>query len=103
MIEPLGGPVYWLPFVICFVVAYLIGSIPFGVIVTRLGGAGDLRAIGSGNIGATNVLRTGHKGLALATLILGVLKGALPAWLAGRYGPDMAVGAGLGALLRHCL
>src|ERR671918_3139333 len=102
MIDPMGGPAYWLPFAVCFFVAYLIGSIPFGVIVTRLGGAGDLRAIGSGNIGATNVLRTGHKGLATLTLILDVLKGALPVWLAGRYGPDMAVVAGLAAVLGHC-
>jgi glycerol-3-phosphate acyltransferase PlsY len=102
MIDPLGGPAYWLPFAACFLIAYLIGSIPFGVVLTRLGGAGDLRAIGSGNIGATNVLRTGRKGLALATLILDVLKGALPVWLAGRYGPDMAVVAGLGAVLGHC-
>jgi acyl phosphate:glycerol-3-phosphate acyltransferase len=102
MIDPLGGPAYWLPFAACFLIAYLIGSIPFGVIVTRLAGAGDLRAIGSGNIGATNVLRTGRKGLAIATLLLDVLKGALPVWLAGRYGPDMAIVAGLGAVLGHC-
>jgi acyl phosphate:glycerol-3-phosphate acyltransferase len=103
MIEPLGGPVYWLPFVVGFVVAYLIGSIPFGLLLARAGGAGDIRAIGSGNIGATNVLRTGRKGLALATLVLDVLKGALPVWLAYRYfGPDMAVIAGLGAVLGHC-
>jgi glycerol-3-phosphate acyltransferase PlsY len=102
MIDPMGGPAYWLPFAVCFFVAYLIGSIPFGLIVTRLGGAGDLRSIGSGNIGATNVLRTGRKGLAVATLILDVLKGALPVWLAGRYGPDMAVVAGLAAVLGHC-
>ena len=81
---------------------YLCGSIPFGLILTRAGGLGDVRAIGSGNIGATNVLRTGHKGLAIATLILDVLKGALPVWLAGRYGPDMAVVAGIGAVLGHC-
>jgi acyl phosphate:glycerol-3-phosphate acyltransferase len=103
MIEPLGGPAYWWPFVIGFVVAYLIGSIPFGLVLTRLGGAGDVRRIGSGNIGATNVLRTGRKGLALATLLLDMLKGGLPAWLAFRYfGPDMAVVAGLGTVLGHC-
>ena len=103
MIDPLGGPAYWWPFVAGFVIAYLIGSVPFGVILTRLAGAGDVRRIGSGNIGATNVLRTGRKGLALATLAFDMLKGALPAWLAYRYlGPDMAVVAGLGAVLGHC-
>ena len=80
MIDPLGGPAYWLPFALCFLIAYLIGSIPFGLIVTRLGGAGDVRTVGSGNIGATNVLRTGRKGLAILTLTLDVLKGALPVW-----------------------
>jgi glycerol-3-phosphate acyltransferase PlsY len=103
MMDPLGGPAYWLPFVFGFVIAYLIGSVPFGLLLTRLAGAGDVRAIGSGNIGATNVLRTGRKGLALATLALDVLKGALPVWLAYRYlGPDMAAVAGLGAVLGHC-
>jgi glycerol-3-phosphate acyltransferase PlsY len=63
------------------VLGYLLGSIPFGVILTRLGGAGDLRTIGSGNIGATNVLRTGRKGLAAATLLLDLLKGAAAVWL----------------------
>ncbi len=94
---------YWLPFVAGFVIAYLIGSIPFGLLLTRLARAGDLRRIGSGNIGATNVLRTGHKGLALATLLLDALKGALPAWLYLRYlGPDLAVVGGLGAVVGHC-
>jgi acyl phosphate:glycerol-3-phosphate acyltransferase len=103
MIDPLGGPAYWVPYIVGFVVAYLIGSVPFGLILTRLAGAGDVRAIGSGNIGATNVLRTGRKGLALATLALDLLKGALPVWLAYRYlGPDMAVVVGLGAVLGHC-
>ena len=103
MIAPMGGPAYWWPFVAGFVIAYLIGSVPFGLILTRLAGAGDVRRIGSGNIGATNVLRTGRKGLALATLALDLLKGALPVWLAYRYlGPDMAVVVGLGAVLGHC-
>jgi glycerol-3-phosphate acyltransferase PlsY len=81
---------------------YLVGSIPFGVILTRLAGTADLRSIGSGNIGATNVLRTGHKGLAAATLICDVLKGTLAVlvmdWLWGR---DHALIAGLGAFLGH--
>ena len=64
------------------VLAYLIGSIPFGLLLTRAAGLGDIRSIGSGNIGATNVLRTGHKGLAAATLLLDGGKGALVAWLA---------------------
>jgi acyl phosphate:glycerol-3-phosphate acyltransferase len=103
MIDPMGGPAYWWPFVAGFAIAYLIGSVPFGLILTRLAGAGDVRTIGSGNIGATNVLRTGRRGLAIATLILDLLKGALPVWLAFRYlGPDMAVVAGLGAVLGHC-
>lgn len=103
MIDPLGGPAFWLPYAVGFVVAYLIGAIPFGVILTRAVGAGDLREIGSGNIGATNVLRTGRKSLALATLVLDVLKGGLPVWLGYRFlGPDMAVVAGLGTVLGHC-
>ncbi|MEZ5932864.1 MAG: glycerol-3-phosphate 1-O-acyltransferase PlsY [Alphaproteobacteria bacterium] len=103
MIDPLGGPAFWWPFVFGFLLSYLIGSIPFGLLLTRLTGAGDLRAIGSGNIGATNVLRTGRKGLALATLVLDALKGALPVWIGGSFfGPDMAVVAGLGAVVGHC-
>ncbi len=103
MIDPLGGPAYWWPFALGLVISYLIGSIPFGVILTRMTGAGDLRSIGSGNIGATNVLRTGRKGLALATLVLDALKGALPVLVAGRFfGPDMAIVAGLGTVLGHC-
>jgi acyl phosphate:glycerol-3-phosphate acyltransferase len=81
---------------------YLVGSIPFGVVLTRLAGTADLRSIGSGNIGATNVLRTGHKGLAAATLLCDVLKGTVAVlvmdWLWGR---DHALIAGLGAFLGH--
>ena len=103
MIDPLGGPVYWWPFILGFAISYLIGSIPFGLILTRFFGAGDLRSIGSGNIGATNVLRTGRKSLALATLLLDALKGALPVWIGGNFfGPDMAIVAGLGSILGHC-
>ncbi|MEH3144856.1 MAG: glycerol-3-phosphate 1-O-acyltransferase PlsY [Methylobacterium frigidaeris] len=81
---------------------YLCGSIPFGLILTRLAGLGDVRAIGSGNIGATNVLRTGNKKLAAATLLLDALKGTVPVLVAGRLaGPDAALVAGLGAFLGH--
>ena len=103
MIAPLGGPAYWWPFVLGFLISYLIGAIPFGLILAKVAGAGDVRRIGSGNIGATNVLRTGRKGLAVATLVLDVLKGAVPVWLLYRYfGPDMAIVGGLGAVLGHC-
>jgi glycerol-3-phosphate acyltransferase PlsY len=81
---------------------YLLGSIPFGLILTRAGGHGDIRDIGSGNIGATNVLRTGSKGLAAATLLLDGLKGALSVLLAGRLeSHDAILWAGIGAVLGH--
>ncbi len=88
-------------YLLAFAGGYLSGSIPFGLIVTRLAGAGDIRAIGSGNIGATNVLRTGKKGLAAATLVLDAFKGALPVLIASLYHPDLMVFAGLGAFLGH--
>src|SRR6187401_2695653 len=82
---------------------YLLGSVPFGLLITRLAGAGDLRAIGSGNIGATNVLRTGRKGLAAATLLLDGGKGALAVWIGGRLLPgDGAAICGVLALIGHC-
>ncbi len=81
---------------------YIVGSIPFGVVLTRLAGLGDLRAIGSGNIGATNVLRTGNRALAAATLAGDVLKGTLAVSLAElALGRDFALAAGLGAVLGH--
>jgi glycerol-3-phosphate acyltransferase PlsY len=81
---------------------YLLGSIPFGLILTRLAGTNDIRTIGSGNIGATNVLRTGRKGLAAATLICDVLKGTAAALLVLQfYSRDLALVAGLGAFLGH--
>ena len=84
------------------VLAYLLGSVPFGIVVTRALGLGDLRSIGSGNIGATNVLRTGHKGAAAATLVLDAAKGAV-AVLAARWllAEDAAQLAGLMAFLGH--
>jgi glycerol-3-phosphate acyltransferase PlsY len=81
---------------------YLLGSIPFGLLLTRLAGLGDIRTIGSGNIGATNVLRTGRKGLAAATLILDGLKGTLAVLIGWRWGMHTALAAGLGAFLGHC-
>jgi glycerol-3-phosphate acyltransferase PlsY len=84
------------------VLGYLLGSIPFGLVLTRLAGTADLRSIGSGNIGATNVLRTGHKGLAAATLICDALKGTVAVVIAGYYGgPNAAMLAALGAFLGH--
>ncbi|MDH3913119.1 MAG: glycerol-3-phosphate acyltransferase, partial [Rhodospirillales bacterium] len=70
---------------------YLLGSVPFGLVLTRLAGLGDLREIGSGNIGTTNVLRTGRKGLALATLLFDGGKGAAAVLIAKLWGPDMAL------------
>lgn len=84
------------------VAGYGLGSIPFGLILTRLTGAGDLRAIGSGNIGATNVLRTGRKGLAAATLLLDMGKGLAAVVIAWRFWPEAAGFAALGAVLGHC-
>ena len=88
--------------VAALLIGYLLGSIPFGLILTRMAGTADIRGIGSGNIGATNVLRTGHKGLAAATLVCDVLKGTVAVILCGYYGgPDAAMLAALGAFLGH--
>jgi len=85
-----------------FLAGYLLGSIPFGIVLTRLFGHGDLRKIGSGNIGATNVLRTGRKDLAAATLLLDAGKGAIAVLIAGAlYGPDIALMAAYGSILGH--
>nr|WP_236016036.1 glycerol-3-phosphate 1-O-acyltransferase PlsY [Brucella endophytica] len=80
---------------------YLLGSIPFGLILTRLAGLGDVRSIGSGNIGATNVLRTGNRKLAAATLILDALKGTVAVLIAWHWGLEAALAAGFGAFLGH--
>jgi len=83
------------------VFGYLLGSIPFGIVITRLAGLGDIRNIGSGNIGATNVLRTGNKALAALTLLGDLGKGAIAVLAAGALGPHAAASAGLGAFLGH--
>jgi acyl phosphate:glycerol-3-phosphate acyltransferase len=90
----------WLP--LAFFLGYLLGSIPFGLVLTKFAGTQDLRSIGSGNIGATNVLRTGRKGLAASTLLLDMLKGTLAVVIAGHFGgPNAAMLAALGAFLGH--
>ena len=89
-------------YLLALVIGYLLGSIPFGLVLTRLAGTQDLRTIGSGNIGATNVLRTGHKGLAAATLVGDMLKGTVAVIIARELGgPTAAALAGLGAFLGH--
>src|SRR5690242_11310021 len=93
----------WLPSLAALLLGYLLGSIPFGLLLTRAAGLGDIRSIGSGNIGATNVLRTGNKTVAAATLVLDAAKGAMSVVLAAHLlGPFAALVAGLGAVLGHC-
>ena len=88
---------------IALVIGYLFGSIPFGIILTKLAGGPDLRSIGSGNIGATNVLRTGNKKLAAATLVGDMLKGTVAVLVGAHFlgGPQAALAAGVGAFLGH--
>ena len=88
-------------FLIALLGGYLIGSIPFGLLLTKAAGLGDIRQVGSGNIGATNVLRTGRKGLAAATLILDGLKGAVAVLLARHFLGDQDLVVGAAAVLGH--
>lgn len=102
---PFDSPVLWATMGIyagALLFGYLMGSIPFGLILTRLAGMEDVRKIGSGNIGATNVLRTGNKKIAAATLLGDLLKGTVAVLVGKQFGPDAAVLAGLGAFLGHC-
>ncbi|WP_157019017.1 glycerol-3-phosphate 1-O-acyltransferase PlsY [Mesorhizobium xinjiangense] len=101
----MSDPIHWqlaLPYLLAALVfGYLLGSIPFGLLLTRAAGLGDVRTIGSGNIGATNVLRTGSRKLAALTLALDALKGAAAVLVAAYWGPETALAAGLGAFLGH--
>ncbi|MBB3939927.1 glycerol-3-phosphate acyltransferase PlsY [Novosphingobium fluoreni] len=88
--------------ILAIALGYLLGSIPFGLLLTRLTGAGDLRSIGSGNIGATNVLRTGRKGLAATTLLLDLAKGLVAVLLARSIWPGAEPFAAVAAVVGHC-
>ena len=102
MPDPISWAFSWPYFAAAFAFGYVLGSIPFGLLLTRLAGLGDVRKIGSGNIGATNVLRTGRRGLAALTLLLDGGKGGAAALIAGEfYGPDMAVTAATAAVIGH--
>lgn len=100
--DDLQTEILWMGPAAALLLGYLLGSIPFGVILTRIGGAGDLRSIGSGSTGATNVLRTGRKGLAAATLLLDALKGWIAVVVAECLFPGNGVLAAAGAFLGHC-
>ncbi|HEX9465501.1 MAG TPA: glycerol-3-phosphate 1-O-acyltransferase PlsY [Alphaproteobacteria bacterium] len=101
MPNPISWSYVWPYFLAAFAGGYVLGAVPFGLLLTRIAGLGDIRAIGSGNIGATNVLRTGRKGLAATTLILDAAKGAAAVLIAAQWGPDMVLLAGLGAVVGH--
>lgn len=102
MPDPINWGLVWPYYLAALAGGYLLGSIPFGLIITRMAGLGDIRAIGSGNIGTTNVLRTGRKSLAAATLLCDALKGTLAVALANMwFGIDLAVVAGFGAFMGH--
>jgi acyl phosphate:glycerol-3-phosphate acyltransferase len=102
MLHPLDWSLGISSYAVALVFGYLLGSIPFGVILTRLAGTGDIRAIGSGNIGATNVLRTGNKALAAATLLGDMLKGTVAVVAVHQFmGRDPAIATALGAFLGH--
>ncbi|MGB0920894.1 MAG: glycerol-3-phosphate 1-O-acyltransferase PlsY [Alphaproteobacteria bacterium] len=102
MPDPISWAEVWPYFMAALAGGYLLGSIPFGLVFTRMAGLGDIRDVGSGNIGATNVLRTGNKAIAIATLLFDALKGAAALLIADYfYGPDIAIAAGCGAFIGH--
>jgi len=91
----------WIDPILATIFGYLLGSIPFGLLLTKMTGGGDLRATGSGNIGATNVLRTGNKAIAALTLLLDIGKGALAVFAASQFSEGLGILAGMGAFLGH--
>jgi len=101
VIDPISWGYSWPYILTAFIGGYSIGSVPFGLLFTKMSGLGDIREIGSGNIGATNVLRTGKKGIAAATLSADIIKGVFAALIGTQFGPDIAVVAALGAFLGH--
>jgi glycerol-3-phosphate acyltransferase PlsY len=101
MPDPISWSFSWPYYAAALAFGYLLGSVPFGLILTRFAGTEDIRSIGSGNIGATNVLRTGRKGLAAATLLGDALKGTAAVLIAGQWGPTTAILAGFGAFVGH--
>lgn len=101
MAEGAGAGTGMLALAVFLILGYLLGSVPFGLLLTRAAGLGDVRDIGSGNIGATNVLRTGRKGLAALTFLLDALKGSVAVWIALRWGFGAGLAAGLAAFLGH--
>jgi acyl phosphate:glycerol-3-phosphate acyltransferase len=101
MPDPISWSTSWPYVAAALAFGYLLGSIPFGLVITKFAGTQDIRSIGSGNIGATNVLRTGRKGLAAATLLCDALKGTAAVLIAAVWGPILAIVAGVGAFLGH--
>ncbi|MGO1117181.1 glycerol-3-phosphate 1-O-acyltransferase PlsY [Rhodovibrionaceae bacterium A322] len=101
MFDPISWQLAWPYLLTALLGGYLLGSLPFGIIIARVFGLGDLRQIGSGNIGATNVLRTGRKDLAFLTLLLDSGKGAAAALIAAQWGPETMLVAGFAAVLGH--
>jgi len=102
IVESMNWGLAWPYYLAALALGYLAGSIPFGLLLTKAAGLGDVRKIGSGNIGTTNVLRTGRKDLAAATLVLDALKGTIAVLIAWQWGPNTAVIAAFGAFLGHC-
>lgn len=102
MLESMNWSLAWPYMAAALAFGYLCGSIPFGILVTRAAGLGDVRKIGSGNIGTTNVLRTGRKDLAAFTLLGDALKGTIAVLIAWQWGPNAALAAGFGAFIGHC-